>query len=407
MHIDVAIIGSGPAGLCAAITLAKKQRSVVVLDEQRKAGGKLIGQLHEDPKEGWWIGRQIAEQMQREAEQAGVTFLLQREVWAIEPGWTIKTSGHQDITASYVILATGAQEKPTPVPGWTLPGTMAIGAAQVLNNYERVRPGKRIAIMGVDPLAFTVAQELKLAGAEVVGIFLPPEGLFATEKAKPQSTIGYLSTMAHLAPNPWLRLAGSMAKHQLIQKMGSRFYPKAGMKVFGVPLRLRQALIAIEGANQVEAIQTVKLHRDGKIIKGSEESILVDAVCISGGLLPLVELASSCKTVNIDELGGYVPLHSEEMETSKEKLYVCGNITGIEGAKIAMEQGKLAAMSIEHKMTGSEQAMCDVKMQIDEVERVRKHAAITFMPNLLDGRKKMKQLWDKFQQESRDTYEVR
>ena len=80
-------------------------------------------------------------------------------------------------------------EKAIPIPGWTTPGVMAIGAAQVLTNDHRVKPGQRVAIVGVDPLSLTVAHEIKIAGIDVVGIFIAPSNEFSLDKSNPQKQV--------------------------------------------------------------------------------------------------------------------------------------------------------------------------------------------------------------------------
>src|SRR5699024_11604289 len=52
----VIIIGAGPAGLSAAITLAKHHKDVTVIDEYLEAGGRLLGQLYEESNGKWWNG---------------------------------------------------------------------------------------------------------------------------------------------------------------------------------------------------------------------------------------------------------------------------------------------------------------------------------------------------------------
>ena len=78
----------------------------------------------------------------------------------------------------------------------------------------------------------------------------------------------------------------------------------------------------------------------------------MDRVCISGGLYPLSELAAAakCEFAYAEELGGHVPLHSPEMETTQRGIFVAGNITGIEGAKIAMAQGELVGTVISERL---------------------------------------------------------
>src|SRR5699024_3600722 len=93
---------------------------------------------------------------------------------------------------------------------------------------------------------------------------------------------------------------------------------------------------------------------DGDIVPGTEELIEVDFVCIAGGLYPLAELAAlaGCPFYHIPELGGHVPLHNEKMETTQDGLYVAGNITGIEGAKVAISQGVVAGYSALQQIHG-------------------------------------------------------
>ena len=47
-----------------------------------------------------------------------------------------------EIAANRVLLATGAQERPVPIPGWTLPGVMTAGAAQTLLKTAGAVPGR-------------------------------------------------------------------------------------------------------------------------------------------------------------------------------------------------------------------------------------------------------------------------
>src|SRR5699024_9103016 len=53
---DVVIIGAGPAGLSAAIECRENDLNVTVIDEFPKPGGRLLGQLHQEPDGEWWNG---------------------------------------------------------------------------------------------------------------------------------------------------------------------------------------------------------------------------------------------------------------------------------------------------------------------------------------------------------------
>jgi len=56
-----------------------------------------------------------------------------------------------------------------------------------------------------------------------------------------------------------------------------------------------------------------------------------------------------CKATFDPTLGGWAPLHNENMETTCEGIYIAGDITGVEEANTALEEGKLAGVSIAEK----------------------------------------------------------
>jgi len=397
MKYDVVVIGSGPAGMSAAIKAAENGASVAIIDENPIAGGKLLGQLHEEPKIGWWIGKDVAQAMAQKVNNLGIALFQETEVWGIYPHWRVMLNNGEELPTDNVLIASGAAEKAIPISGWTTPGVMAIGAAQVLNNYHRVKPGKRVAIIGVDPLSLTVAHELKIAGVDVVGIFIAPPNEFTREQSNPKKMISYLSSMAHLAPNSVLRLTGKMARYNFIQNIGTSFYPRNGLKVWGIPLHLRKTVVEIEGDDHVERIKLAPLTRDGTLQKNSLQTIDVDCVCISGGLYPLPELAAAakCDFVYIEELGGHVPLHSPEMETTQRGIFVAGNSTGIEGAKIAMAQGELAGTVMSERLgLLKNNPYLLIKQAQDNVKESRRNSTITFQQHIEIGREKVTKLWN-------------
>lgn len=382
---DVVVVGGGPAGMSAAIAVAEAGAEVVLIDENAELGGKLLGQLHQEKSNQWWIGATVSRNLADRAKQANVRVIKRREVWRVSPGWTIDLDGGESVKATFLVVATGAAEKALPIPGWTLPGVMAIGAAQTLTNYYRVRPGDRIAVVGVDPLSLTVAHELKMAGAHVVGIYLPPADQFSGARALPEENLKYLATMADLAPNPLLKAGGKLASWAFFRKLAVALFPVWGIPVLGVPLKLRQSVAVIRGDGRLQGIETTTVTSRG--IPGRRRKFIeVDCVCLSGGLYPLQELTAGCTTHRVDELGGVVPLYSPEMETTNKNLFVAGNITGIEGAKIAMAQGTLVGAVIASRL-GLKSQGPSVKQAAEAVIKARADSAITFQPEIQKGRR--------------------
>ncbi|MFB4168208.1 NAD(P)/FAD-dependent oxidoreductase [Virgibacillus sp. JSM 102003] len=396
MKYDLIVIGAGPAGMSAAIKAASYGAKVAIIDENPSAGGKLLGQLHKEPKSGWWHGGKTARKMETNLRQTGVTCFQGKEVWAIYPRWKVFMNNGEELQSEYILIASGAAEKAIPIPGWTLPGAMAVGAAQTLTNYHRVKPGRKIAIIGVDPLSLSVAHQLKMAGVHVVGIFLPPDSVFSKDKSSPSKMISYLSSMAHAAPNLFFKMAGNLAKYPFIQHVGAKFYPRFGMKIWGIPLYLRKTVLEIGGAVQVEHIKVIPVSQEGIPNEDRVKTVDVDCVCISGGLYPLMELAGAagCESVYIEELGGHIPLHSPEMETTQPGIYVAGNITGIESAKVAMEQGDLVGTTVAAKLG---LVSCNLIDEAQEnVIQARENAVITFQQNIAAGREKSQQYWKEY-----------
>lgn len=390
MVSDVVVIGAGPAGLSAAITAAEAGASVVVIDENARAGGKLLGQLHEEPGTGWWIGAEISKKMAERAVDAGVRILTNRQVWNLSAQWEVALDNGESVSAEYAVVATGAAERPLPVSGWTLPGVMAIGAAQTLTNYYRVRPGDRIAIIGMDPLALTVAHELSMAGADVVGIYLPSKSVFAGSQADPDLNLEYLAGMSDLAPNAFLRWGGKLVANKTFRKLALAFFPKSGLPLMGTRLNLRKSITTIGGKDRVQHVEIATIDKHGNT--GKTRTVNVDCVCISGGLYPVQELTRDCELVRIEELGGTVPLYSPEMETTQDNLFVAGNVTGIEGAKIAMAQGNLVGTVIASRL-GLIQGKETIDRAAAAVRASRTSSAITFMPDIEEGRKIAGDLW--------------
>ncbi|GAB3797604.1 NAD(P)/FAD-dependent oxidoreductase [Virgibacillus kimchii] len=394
---NVIIIGSGPAGLTAAITCAERELHVTVIDEYMLAGGRLLGQLYEQPDGTWWNGIKESENLYKEALNLGVKFHLNTSVNNIEKtgdSWIVYTESN-NFTANHILLATGAAESPVPVPGWTLPGVMSVGAAQVMTNVHRVKPGKRGVIIGVNVLSAAIAMELNLAGVEIAAITLPKNNQVTAEAAHPKRVMDSLLHVSHMAPSQFVKIGSKFMKNEFMKRIGITFYPKNGVKMWNIPIQLRKAVTEIYGEDKVEGVTVATINTNGEVIPGTEENISADFVCIAGGLYPLAELAAvaGCPFFLVEELGGYVPLHNERMETNLEGLYVAGNITGIEGAQVAASQGRTAGLTIASK-SGHSGLDVEIQNSIRATEQTRENAFIQFHPDVKKGKISIQEKWE-------------
>ncbi len=309
---DIVIIGAGPAGLSCAVEGAKAGAKVVVLDENLKPGGQLFKQIHKffGSREhragvrGFSIGHQLLEN----TEKLGVEVLLDAAVYGIYENRLIAyISGGKDhtIKAEKIVLATGASENALAFPGCTLPGVMGAGAAQTMVNVNRVLPGKKIIMVGSGNVGLIVSYQLLQAGADVVAL-------------------------VEAAP-----------------KIGGYGVHASKICRAGVPILTATTVKEVKGEAEVEGIVTIELDEKWQQIKGTEKYFDADTVCLAVGLTPLTELAwmAGCEFTFIPLLGGHVPIHDKNMETTLKGIYVAGDITGVEEASSAMEEGRLAGVA--------------------------------------------------------------
>ncbi|WZB77441.1 FAD/NAD(P)-binding oxidoreductase [Achromobacter insuavis] len=94
------------------------------------------------------------------------------QVWQIEPDWHVymtRQGRAEVVRAGRVVLALGAQERPAPFPGWTLPGVLTVGAAQILLKTSRQVPADPVWVAGSGPLPLLYMAQLLRAGGKVAG----------------------------------------------------------------------------------------------------------------------------------------------------------------------------------------------------------------------------------------------
>lgn len=310
---DLAIVGAGPAGLAAAIEAASAGADVLLIDENARPGGQLFKQIHKffgskDHYAGT-RGIDIGTKLLSDVEALGVEVMLDTVVWGIFADHTLgvihKRQNHR-LRARCICLATGASENALAFPGWTLPGVMGAGAIQTLINVQRVLPGKRVLMVGSGNVGLIVSYQLLQAGAQVVAVVeaLPRIGGYGVHASK--------------------------------------------LRRNGVPILTSTTIQKATGRDRVEKATTVVLDAQWHQVPGTEREYEVDVICLALGLTPLSELAwmAGCKFAYVPQLGGHVPIHDENMQSTVPGIYVAGDLAGIEEASTAMEEGKLAGIAV-------------------------------------------------------------
>ena len=173
---DVAVIGAGPAGLASATTCANAGLSTVLFDEQDAQGGQIYRSIMHTPVKdpsilgkSYWSGSALIDDF----NASGVEYVPASTVWSLTREREIGVSiggGSQITRAKRVIVCTGALERPFPIPGWTLPGVMTAGAAQILLKSSGLVASGRTVLAGCGPLLWLLASQYLKAGAKLDAI---------------------------------------------------------------------------------------------------------------------------------------------------------------------------------------------------------------------------------------------
>ena len=172
---DIAIIGSGPAGLSAAVELSKSGLTIALFDEQTSPGGQIYRSAERFSfAEKPYLGKEFeyGTLLIKEFKKSPIDYFPCSSIWQIsrelEIGVSLKKQSYL-IKARQVILATGAIERPFPVPGWTLPGVSTIGSAQILLKSHGLAEDHSILI-GSGPLLYLLAVQYLRAGVKIKAI---------------------------------------------------------------------------------------------------------------------------------------------------------------------------------------------------------------------------------------------
>lgn len=292
---DIVIIGGGPAGLSAAVSVRKAGvESILILERDQELGGILNQCIHN----GFGLhtfkeeltGPEYAARFISQVEEAKIEYRLHTMVMDISSEKIITAMNSQrgmyEIRAKAVILAMGCRERPRGalnIPGYRPAGIYSAGTAQRLVNMEGFLPGKKIVILGSGDIGLIMARRMTLEGANV-------------------------KVVAELMP-----YSGGL-KRNIVQCLDD----------FGIPLKLSHTVIDIKGKKQLEGVTLAQVDGTGTPIPGTEEEYECDTLLLSVGLIPENELSLQAGV----ELNGVTsgPFVNESLETNVAGIFACGNV---------------------------------------------------------------------------------
>jgi len=184
-HCDLLVIGSGPAGLMAALTAARSGARVILADEGAALGGSLLFEREEiDGKSGYdWAQGVIAEL----AAMANVTLMPRTTVFGwfdgnifgaaervndhvLAPSPYEPRQRYWRIIARRAVLAAGAEERPVAMGGNDIPGVMVASAMRHYANRYAAAAGKSVVVFTGNDSGYRTARDLKAQGVHVEAI---------------------------------------------------------------------------------------------------------------------------------------------------------------------------------------------------------------------------------------------
>ena len=273
---DLLVVGSGPAGLTAALVAATSGVDVTLVEQDTEFGGSLLNHATDSPQ-AHWLALKLAEL----SATGRVRMLSRATAFGLYDGNTVGVAevsapGVADaargvprqrlhvLRAQAVLMACGALERPLVFSGNDRPGVMLASAVGTYVNRYAVLPGRRAVFATNNDAAYLDAVALAQAGAQV--------------------------TLADLRPQ-----AGAQVTEQAREA--------------GVQVRLATAVVHAQGGHRVSSCVLAPFDIAQGRVCGSEQSVSIDLLAMSGGWTPTVHLSShrNIKPVYRADIACFVP----------------------------------------------------------------------------------------------------
>lgn len=321
MTHDLIVIGAGPAGMAAATMGAALGLKTVLLDEQPQPGGQIyrnVSTVH--PAVAKLLGPDYSHgtTLVDGMRAAGVDARHDALVWDISRNLSVTAFANGaalQFQAPQIIAASGALERASPIPGWTLPGVMNAGAAQIALKASGSVPAGRTVLAGGGPLLYLVACQLLEAGADIAGIV----------ETSPSSN--RFNALRHLP-----------------KALGAPEYLLKGLKMMaqlrraGVPWFRNASALSVLGEGQAQGL----LFEVG----GAQHTIAADIVLLHHGVIPNTQISRLMRVEHVwsDAQRAFNVVCDAYGQTSLPGFRIAGDGAAIGGALAAQNSGALAAL---------------------------------------------------------------
>lgn len=322
IHLDVAVVGGGPAGISACMELSKSSKLKVALFESDAELGGIPRTEHifffgfRDRKR-IYTGSAYARKLNKLIRKTPVEIHTEATVVNIIPGNpgephrldVLSQEGLNSYESRFVLLATGCCENPRPariIPGTRPAGVLTTGSLLEMVNLHHMKPGNHALIIGSEHVVFPCVLTLRRAGTSIAGV---------------------------VEEDLELQTYPSMAR-----AMG--FF-------FGFPIYKGTSVSAIMGDKRVEGVELMT-ERNQNVFQ-----LECDTVIITGKFRAYSPLING---TSIEQDGAtFGPIVDMNLMTSVPNIFSAGNI--IRGAKmhdLCALEGKQAAQNILRRLVSGE-----------------------------------------------------
>jgi NADPH-dependent 2,4-dienoyl-CoA reductase/sulfur reductase-like enzyme len=356
---DVVVIGAGPAGLAATATAAEAGLSTLLLDENAGPGGQVWRAIASTPVTerdrlgaDYWAGAELVQA----AQSSGAEIIQRATVWSLDRNLEVGVSiggASSLVKARRVILATGALERPFPIPGWTLPGVMTAGAAQTMLKSSGLVPDGRTVIAGQGPLLWLLAAQILRLGGRIDRI------LDTTERRNYFAALPYAFAFV---TSPYFAKGLAMMRE------------------------VRAKVPVVTGVSELAAAGDGQLATVTYAVGSRRETIPAELLLLHQGVVPNVNLAMAAGIEHRwDDLQlCWSPVLDHDGTTLVEGIAIAGDGAGIGGAGAATVRGRIAARAAAEALAPAAAAklapMATFRASLAKAERGRAFLDTLFRP---------------------------